>query len=71
MYKKSLPKYVEMRKGGVASGAMHSGATSEAVSSTANSAPENVIENSHRSSNKLKMSDIELAKSTGSGLQSR
>ena len=72
IYKKSLPRHVDMRKGGVASGSMHSqvNSTGDAINMSSNqemvppsSAPENIVDGtSQKSGKKLKVVDVELNK---------
>lgn len=61
VYKKSLPRHVDMRKGGGASGSMRSqvNSTGDAINMSSNtefvppnSAPENILEGSQKSAKK-------------------
>ena len=72
LYKKSLPRHVDMRKGGGASGSMRSqvNSTGDAINVSSNqemappnSAPENIAETSNKSTKgKLKVVDVNLNK---------
>ena len=71
IYKKSLPRHVDMRKGGGASGSMRSqvNSTGDAINMSSNqdfvppnSAPENIADGSQKSGKKLKVIDVEMNK---------